>query len=323
MKLSVCVVTYNHQDYIFKCIESILEQNVDFELEIIIAQDCSTDNTGAVVRGFKSKHPEIITLIDRDKNVGVMQNYEDVFKLAKGEFISFLDGDDYMLPGKLQAQVDALENNHDCNICSHPLSNFDSSTSKILNTPHKFVNDKKYALDDLIIHGFTFSHSSKMFRRSSLPKEIVDKKTENCTDYLLHLQNCLTGGIIHLCKVYGMHRVHVDSLSRHNMKRGNICFALDDQLYALDKISKATKIKSETLLLGYKRILNWGIRKSLAADDLDELLRIKTIWEEKFKVPFPVKYKVFISLPLAIKLFSVLYSFSYKLKYRIKLAKNA
>lgn len=289
MKVSVCIVTYNHQDYISECIKSVLEQVVDFDFEIIVAQDCSTDNTGKIVREFKNKHSDIITVIDRKVNVGVMQNYEDVFKLAKGEYISFLDGDDYMLPDKLALQVDALDNNPDCNIVSHPLSNFESKTGLILSTPHKYEGIKKFTLEDMIVRGFLFSHSSKMFRRKSLPAEVVDKQTKNCTDYLLHMQNCLKGNVIHLNKVLGMHRVHSNSLSRSNMKKGNICLALNDQIYALNKISKHTKIDKSIYDSGYKRILLWGLRKSFLARDFDEIIRIKKIWSERIpnvKVPF-------------------------------------
>lgn len=157
MKLSVCIVTYNHEDYIGKCIESVLNQKVDFYYEIIIAQDYSTDNTGEIVRRFKDKHPNRIVLIDRNKNVGVMQNYEDVFKLASGEYISFIDGDDYMLPEKLSSQVKALDDYPECNIVSHPLSNFDSETSVVLSTPHKYDEVRFYSIDDMITYGFLFS----------------------------------------------------------------------------------------------------------------------------------------------------------------------
>ncbi|PMG73679.1 hypothetical protein BCU84_18745, partial [Shewanella sp. 10N.286.51.B7] len=313
MKLSVCIVTYNHQDYISECLDSVLEQVVSFDFEIVLAQDCSTDNTGSIVREYKEKYPDIIKLIDRKINVGVMQNYEDIFNLAKGEYISFLDGDDFMLPGKLNAQIEALENDEHCNIVSHPLSNFDSKTGKVLSTPHKFETLQRYTLEDMVTKGFLFSHSSKMFRKNSLPKEVVDKKTKNCTDYLLHMQNSITGDIIHLVDVYGMHRVHVDSLSRQNMKKGNICLALDDQLYALDKISTQTEIAKETLLLGYKRILKWGIKKSLAAADLDELYRIKTIWGEKIQEPLPKVLDLFLRFPMGLKVYSFLYSNLYKI----------
>ncbi|MCS0337370.1 glycosyltransferase [Vibrio diabolicus] len=324
MKVSVCIVTYNHQDYISECIESVLNQKVNFDFEIIIAQDCSTDKTGDIVREFKAKYPEIITLIDRDVNVGVMQNYEDVFKLARGEYISFLDGDDYMLPEKLSVQVDILDNNHDCNIASHPLSNFESKTGVILSTPHKYEEIKKFTLEDMIVNGFLFSHSSKMFRRSSLPEEIVDKKTKNCTDYLLHMQNCLNGKVIHINKVLGMHRVHSSSLSRSNMKKGNISFALNDQIYALDKISKATDIDSITLSIGYKRVLLWGLRKSFLAKDFQEIIRIKSIWSEKLPlIKIPITYTIISKLKPLTFVVATSYSLAFHLRGLIRSLRHA
>ncbi|PML12524.1 glycosyltransferase family 2 protein [Vibrio breoganii] len=318
MKVSVCVVTYNHEMFISKCIDSILEQEADFEYEIIIAEDCSNDRTGEIVSRYAGEHQDKITLISRLRNVGVMQNYEDVFRLAKGEYISFLDGDDYMLPGKLSAQVSALDEHQDCSISSHPLNNFDSKTGRILSTPHKHENIRFYTLEDMILHGFFFSHSSKMFRKSSLPDEVVDKSTKNCTDYLLHMQNCLHGKVIHLNTVYGMHRVHSESLSRHNMTKGNIRYALDDQIYAIEKISMYKEIDNSIITKGYVRVLLWGLRKAILACDFDEMYRIKALAKEK--VPgykFPIIYRLICTSKLLVNITSRLYSYAYTSKNKL------
>ena len=78
--VSVCLITYNHEKYIAQAIESVLMQKVDFEWEIIIAEDCSTDNTREILISYKQKHPTLIKLILQSENVGPAQNFLDLFK---------------------------------------------------------------------------------------------------------------------------------------------------------------------------------------------------------------------------------------------------
>ena len=109
--LSVCIVTYNQEDYIFKTIESMLNQKVNFDYEIIVGDDCSTDNTRKIVQSFVGKYPFIIKPIFHEKNVGPIENIKSVYKKARGKYICHLDGDDYALPNKLQKQFDNGEIN--------------------------------------------------------------------------------------------------------------------------------------------------------------------------------------------------------------------
>ena len=83
--LSVVVITYNHEKYIKKCLDSILEQNIDFPIEIIISDDCSTDNTQRIIKNYHKRYPEIIKPILRSVNVGASKNQYDCFTSAVGK----------------------------------------------------------------------------------------------------------------------------------------------------------------------------------------------------------------------------------------------
>lgn len=119
--VSVCVVTYNQEAYIEKCLMSLVEQKVNFEYEIIVGEDCSTDGTRAVVECIAKMYPNKIKLVLQEKNVGSSENYKSVYHLARGKYIAHMDGDDYALPGKLQAQYEILEAEPDCNIVWHKM----------------------------------------------------------------------------------------------------------------------------------------------------------------------------------------------------------
>ena len=125
-KVSVCVITYNHENYIRKCLQSIVDQITEFDFEVIIGEDCSTDGTKAIVEEFTNKYPHIIIPIFQKKNIDSgVKNLLDVYAKATGLYIAHIDGDDYMLPGKLQAQAALLDDNMHCVAVWHRVDYFD------------------------------------------------------------------------------------------------------------------------------------------------------------------------------------------------------
>jgi glycosyltransferase involved in cell wall biosynthesis len=109
---SVGIITYNQENFIGQTIESILNQQCDFPFEIVIGEDSSTDNTRNIILEFQKKYPDIIKLVPKDSNKGVVKNFIDTFKATSGKYFAFCSGDDYWHdPLKLQKQVTFLENN--------------------------------------------------------------------------------------------------------------------------------------------------------------------------------------------------------------------
>ena len=94
-KLPVVCITYNHGKFIKQALESCVMQKTDFDFEVIIGEDCSTDNTREVIREFEQKYPNIIKPIYQDKNIGGMQNFIDILYRATGKYIALCEGNDY------------------------------------------------------------------------------------------------------------------------------------------------------------------------------------------------------------------------------------
>lgn len=112
IKISVCMITYNHEYYVVDAIKSILSQKGDFDLEIVIGDDCSTDNTPDILLEFQKQYPAIIKLNLRTKNVGVNKNFAETLFSCTGKYIAILEGDDYWIDEcKLQKQLNFLETN--------------------------------------------------------------------------------------------------------------------------------------------------------------------------------------------------------------------
>ena len=110
--VTVCMITYAHEDYIEQAINSILEQKTSFDYELLIANDCSPDKTDIIVNHILKTHPEAykIRYVKHDKNIGMTPNFKYVLSQSKGKYTAICEGDDYWTdPLKLQKQVDYLE----------------------------------------------------------------------------------------------------------------------------------------------------------------------------------------------------------------------
>ncbi len=93
--VSIFIITYNQESTIAQTIESILEQEGDFSLELVIGEDCGTDNTREICKAYQQKYPEKIKLLFQDTNQGITKNYIDTLRLCRGKFIGVCAGDDY------------------------------------------------------------------------------------------------------------------------------------------------------------------------------------------------------------------------------------
>ncbi len=115
--VSLFMLTYNQEEFIGQTIESILEQKTDFRYQLVIGEDCSTDNTRVICEKYAVENPDKIKLLPSERNLGLINNFIRTFKECTGKYVAICDGDDFWTdPLKLQKQVDFLENNPDYSI---------------------------------------------------------------------------------------------------------------------------------------------------------------------------------------------------------------
>jgi len=116
-KLSVLVPAYNFGNYISDCIDSIYKQKTNFEFDVIVRDDNSTDHTISVLDDLKIKYPNLI-ILDGSINLGAFDNIKLLYETANSEYIAYLDGDDlFGDEDKLQIQADFLDSNPDYVMC--------------------------------------------------------------------------------------------------------------------------------------------------------------------------------------------------------------
>jgi len=209
-KVSVCVVTYNHEPYLRQCLQSIVDQQTDFDFEVVVGEDCSTDGTRAIVEEFAERYPDLIVPLLRQSNLGVWRNNLATHEAARGEYIAHLDGDDYALPGKLQSQADCLDANPDVSFCAHAVRVVGRKSGEVMGADSRYPT--KGSMQDLLLHGTYFANSSVMYRRiGTFPQP---DKEEALIDYYFHVERASLGNIYLDRRVLGAYRVHPQGMSK-------------------------------------------------------------------------------------------------------------
>jgi glycosyltransferase involved in cell wall biosynthesis len=121
-KLSVVVITCNHEAHLAQALDSVLMQEVTFAYELIVGEDGSSDQTRQILEDYAQRYPTIIRPIYHSSRVGVGGNVKACFAACRGQYLATLEGDDYWTdPHKLQIQVTWLDANPDFSFCFHHL----------------------------------------------------------------------------------------------------------------------------------------------------------------------------------------------------------
>jgi glycosyltransferase involved in cell wall biosynthesis len=169
--VSVDMITYKHEAFIKQAIEGVLMQETNFEYDLIIADDCSPDNTEAIVRNIIATHPKghTIKYFRQEKNIGMQANGMFAGQQCKGKYIAVCEGDDYWTdPNKLQKQVDFLENNLEYNLVGHHATD---SNSKLIGKHEK----DSFSFEDIYYRTLIIPTASMVFRNNIVFEDWITK----------------------------------------------------------------------------------------------------------------------------------------------------
>lgn len=207
MKVSVAMITYNQEAYVAQAIDSVLMQKCDFDFELVIGEDCSTDSTRAMVEKYARLRPDRIRLCSGEANVGAQRNLARVFTACSGRYVALLDGDDYWTTNdKLQRQADYLDAQPDCALCFHDVRLVDESGA--LSRPALSNPPERSNLRDLLSRDNYIASCSVMYRwdlDGPLPAWWNDVWIADLPLHVLHARH---GWIGYLDEVMAVHRVH-------------------------------------------------------------------------------------------------------------------
>lgn len=209
IKVSIISFAYNHEKYVEQMLKNCLNQKTDFEYEIVIHDDCSTDRTTQIIREYEKKYPQIVHPIYEEENQ--YSKGTDIFSLclkaSKGKYIAICEGDDYWIDTeKLQMQFDTMESHPDVDMCA---TNAQERTEDILTQeirPKK--SDGVLTTPEVILGGGRYLATATLFFRRELfgPDRIMPFEKVILFDYVFQIKGSLKGGIYYLDRPTAVYR---------------------------------------------------------------------------------------------------------------------
>ena len=213
MKLSVLCITYNHELFIEEAINSFLMQQCNFDFEIVIGEDKSTDRTAEICEKYEKLYPGKIKLVCNETNIGMMPNFIKTFHRCEGTYIALCEGDDYWLdPFKLQKQVDFLEENPEYSFTCHNFYEIRNNGGKEL---VESVNNLSFSPTE---KGRTFSSYqwaqplTVVFRKVCLNISVFDRY-KHARDIYMFYHLFSEGKLYFFNFIGGVYRLHLGGVS--------------------------------------------------------------------------------------------------------------
>lgn len=240
--VSVVMITYGHEKYIDKAIRGVLMQQCNFDLELIIADDCSPDDTHKIVKNIlQEKHQrKWIRYVRHTKNIGVIPNFIFSINQAKGKYVAFCEGDDYWINStKLQTQINFLELNPEFVMTAHGV---DEQYDNIISS-NDWRWDKKRTAFSLVdyLYQLFFHTSTVVFRNMPLPIYLKNKQILH-GDIALFSYILSKGKIKYFENVMSVYRKHPGGIS-NSIKHKNQKNNFDSKIFIYNNLNLVTNFK--------------------------------------------------------------------------------
>jgi len=265
LKVSVALTTFNHEKFVARAVRSALEQETDFDYEIVIGEDCSQDRTLDVVVELAQEFPDRIKLLPTSENLGARRNFVRTIQACKGDYVAVLDGDDYWTsPKKLQTSADFLDRHSECSLCFHSVVLLYENGDEVpLHPPWR---KEIYTIHDLIQRNFIMS-CSPMVRRGNFvdfPTWCYDNPSVP-GDWVFLILNASHGRIGYIDRLMGVYRIHDrgewTSKDHASRLRSTISMfnLLDEELHHQYKGSIARSKRRMRLKVAFARLFPFAI----------------------------------------------------------------
>lgn len=192
--------------------DSFLMQKTNFDVEILIGEDCSTDNTKMIVEDYVKKYPGKIRMITSEQNVGGRANAMRIQRESKGKYIAICEGDDYWTdPFKLQKQVDYMESHPECSLCFHSAGIEYASSKPVKRLIKPYRGSRVSPTEDIIKGGGGFCPTPSLF----YPKKMMDHppgfyRKAPVGDYPMQMYLASQGYAYYLDECMAVYRSDVD-----------------------------------------------------------------------------------------------------------------
>ncbi len=254
-KVSVCVPTFNHEKYIRQALDGALMQQTDFDFEIVIGDDASTDNNQQVIQKYVDKYPNIFRAFlhkhnqgpSEPKEFGGRNNVLGLLKACRGNYVALCEGDDYWTdPHKLQKQFDFMEANADYAICHHNMRVIYEDGS-----PEHFFNDENQKTEsnivDILEDRWFIATAATFYRNIFRENNFADWHAQAAAgDWALAIQLAASGKIHYINEPMGVYRKHRGGLS--NVQSATNLYFLKNRKQMFTEVNKWTDFKYDTTI---------------------------------------------------------------------------
>ncbi|AVQ87627.1 glycosyl transferase 2 family protein [Plesiomonas shigelloides] len=270
--VSIAIITYNQKEFLKECIESCLAQDYP-NLEIVVADDGSTDGTHDLLNDYDRKYPGKFVLRLSKENQGITKNSNAAHFACTGKYVAWIGGDDLMLPSKISKQVEFMERNPDCTISYHDMDVFDSDSNETIYIQSKRVKPREGGIKLYIKHGVFNGACSSMVRRSKAPESGYNELLPVASDWCYWVDALYNGGEIkYIPEILSRYRRHSknvtaikDKIGQNSLDHLNTCNYIitkypeymKEALYCYSK-----NIRSLRKRLPYMTALLFAIRSS-------------------------------------------------------------
>lgn len=237
--VSVVMITYMHEQFIADAINGVLIQEVDFPVELILADDCSPDGTEKIVKSFES-HPNFLRIkySKHSKNIGMMPNFIWAMEQANGKFIALCEGDDYWTdPLKLQKQVDFLEANEKYGMCGHRVRNLNDDIES--NEPDINI---EISTEAILEKGPLMATCSILMRNNFTKEEYSFLYKSSLGDWAIVLIHAQKSKIKKLNDIMAVYRIHDGGIYSKNDIKDKIQKNIQFQLIIIEHFPQYKKI---------------------------------------------------------------------------------
>ena len=267
-RVSVCMLAYNVAPYIGEAIEGVLQQKTDFSIELVIGEDCSTDDTRRICEAYATRYPDVVRVTPPEANLGIAGNAARTLARCRGTYIAICDGDDvWNDPHKLQQQVDFLEQNPDYGVVYTDVQTISETGQPIEDEEHASIRGQ-YASGAIffkLLQGNFINNSTAVFRSRFLLDYEIDRDRNYYThDHLLWLYIAAQAKIHFINAPTTRYRKHTGGVTRSTAKLENnkkkFQYHLYDILLNFDKHNR-NPVSTEDRLLFFRKILSVLIRK--------------------------------------------------------------
>lgn len=214
-KVSIGVVTYNHEDYIVECLDSIRLQTYP-NIEVFIADDASTDKTFKIISDYNKNYPDFITsFYSHPNNVGISKNCNSLLDKMNGKYVHIFAGDDIMMPQKIERQVTVMEENPDAVICFTNTEWFWSESGKKICNHFGFLQKPSTDIKDVLAE-FTIPTPSILVRGNAHSTVRYREDLKYVNDYYATIELMQQGPAIYIPEVLVRYRKHKASATSQN-----------------------------------------------------------------------------------------------------------